>query len=544
MYYSRPALLLDGSRVFGQVTVGLAQCKQKVPPLRGSKIRAYLEGGNPLAGPILSEKLKRVLLVDPDDAFGNVLQEVLGGFGYSISQVLDPHSAVSRLENSEDADVILLNLDSNKDGTQPQRQFLRVALDLRSAPPIIGFGWEKHTKALLELFQDGAVDFIEQPLDIQELRFAINRACRRAEMARELSAAQRILTSNRVEGLLGNSKSMVRIHEVIHKVAGVFTTVLITGESGTGKEVVANAVHRLSLRANKPFVAFSVCSFPDSLIDDELFGHERGAFTGASQSRRGRFEEAHGGTIFIDEIGDLALPLQAKLLRVLQKRTVERLGSNVPRPVDVRVICATNRNLEQMVREGTFREDLYFRISVVRIQMPPLRERVEDVPLLAEFFLRSFAKVHKKPQRGMTPGFLSALSRHAWPGNVRELQNVIERSIVLANGHERLGVDDLPPELQGLSISDELPKGSFHDAVRGFKRELVRSALAKHHGNKLKAAKELGISRCYLHRLLNQLEAMEADEVESELPGEEADLGDVDAPISASSVLGAAGRLA
>jgi DNA-binding NtrC family response regulator len=497
-----------------------------------------------LAGPILAEKLKRVLLVDPDDAFGNVLEEVLGAFGYSISQVLDPQSAVSRLENSEDTDVILLNLDSDKDGTQPQRQFLRVALDLRSAPPIIGFGWGKHTQAVLDLFQDGAVDFIEQPLDIQELRFAINRACRRAEVARELSAAQRILTSIRVEGLLGNSKSMVRIHEVIHKVSGVFTTVLLTGESGTGKEVVANAIHRLSSRANKPFVAFSVCSFPDSLIDDELFGHERGAFTGASQSRRGRFEEAHGGTIFIDEIGDLALPLQAKLLRVLQERTVERLGSNVPRPVDVRVICATNRNLEQMVREGTFREDLYFRISVVRIQMPPLRERVEDVPLLAEFFLRSFAKVHKKPQRGMTPGFLSALSRHAWPGNVRELQNVIERSVVLANGHERLGVDDLPPELQGLSISDELPKGSFHDAVRGFKRELVRSALAKHHGNKLKAAKELGISRCYLHRLLNQLEAMEADEVESELPGAEADLGDVDAPISASSVLGAAGRLA
>ena len=497
-----------------------------------------------MAGPILAEKLKRVLLVDPDDAFGNVLEEVLGAFGYSISQVLDPQSAVSRLENSEDTDVILLNLDSDKDGTQPQRQFLRVALDLRSAPPIIGFGWGKHTQAVLDLFQDGAVDFIEQPLDIQELRFAINRACRRAEVARELSAAQRILTSIRVEGLLGNSKSMVRIHEVIHKVSGVFTTVLLTGESGTGKEVVANAIHRLSSRANKPFVAFSVCSFPDSLIDDELFGHERGAFTGASQSRRGRFEEAHGGTIFIDEIGDLALPLQAKLLRVLQERTVERLGSNVPRPVDVRVICATNRNLEQMVREGTFREDLYFRISVVRIQMPPLRERVEDVPLLAEFFLRSFAKVHKKPQRGMTPGFLSALSRHAWPGNVRELQNVIERSVVLANGHERLGVDDLPPELQGLSISDELPKGSFHDAVRGFKRELVRSALAKHHGNKLKAAKELGISRCYLHRLLNQLEAMEADEVESELPGAEADLGDVDAPISASSVLGAAGRLA
>src|SRR5262249_28272560 len=179
--------------------------------------------------------------------------------------------------------------------------------------------------------------------------------------------AQRLLTGKRVEGLLGNSKAMDRVTDTIRKVAGVSTTVLLMGENGTGKGVVASAIHQLSPRANKPFVAFSVCSFPDSLIDDELFGQERAASTGASQSRRGRFEEANGGTIFIDEIGDLALPLQAKLLRVLQERTVERLGSNVPHPVDVRVVCATNRNLEQMVREGKFREDLYFRVSVVRI---------------------------------------------------------------------------------------------------------------------------------------------------------------------------------
>jgi transcriptional regulator with PAS, ATPase and Fis domain len=290
--------------------------------------------------------------------------------------------------------------------------------------------------------------------------------------------------------------------------------VLITGESGTGKEVVANAIHRMSARANKPFVAFSVCSFPDSLIDDELFGHEKGAFTGANQSRRGRFEEASGGTIFIDEIGDLALSLQAKLLRVLQERTVERLGSNLPRPVDVRVICATNRNLEHMVREGTFREDLYFRISVVKIPMPNLRDRSEDVPLLAEYFLRMFGRIHKKQQRSMTPGFLNALTRHSWPGNVRELQNVIERSVVLANGHDRLGIEDLPPEMQGFSLSDDLPKGSFHEAVKGFKKELVRTALTSNNGNKLKAAKELGISRCYLHRLLNQLNVEGTSEAE------------------------------
>jgi len=313
---------------------------------------------------------------------------------------------------------------------------------------------------------------------------------------------------------------MVRIHDVVHKVAAVSTTVLVTGESGTGKEVVANAVHRLSPRANKPFVAFSVCSFPDTLIDDELFGHERGAFTGASQSRRGRFEEANGGTIFIDEIGDLALPLQAKLLRVLQERKVERLGSNLSREIDVRVICATNKNLDQMVREGTFREDLYFRISVVKIPMPSLRERGDDIPLLADYFLRTFAKTHKKHQRSMTPGYLNALTRHSWPGNVRELQNVIERSVVLANGGQQLTIEDLPPELHGLSASDELPTGSFHDALRAFKRDLIKLALAKHSGNKLQAAKDLGISRCYLHRLLNQLGVAENAQEESELQDE------------------------
>lgn len=471
---------------------------------------------------ISSNTAKRVLLVDPDDAFGNVLEEVLAAEGYTIRQALSPEVALPELHNGFN-DVVLLNVDHWSDEANANRNFVRAAADLPVSIPIISFGWGKHSKAALEVFQHGAMDFLEQPLDVQELKFAINRACRRSEMARELAAAQRLLTSARVEGLLGNSKPMIRVHDVIHKVAGVFTTVLITGESGTGKEVVANAIHRMSARANKPFVAFSVCSFPDSLIDDELFGHERGAFTGANQPRRGRFEEAQSGTIFIDEIGDLALPLQAKLLRVLQERTVERLGSNLPRQVDVRVICATNRNLEQMVREGTFREDLYFRISVVKVPLPSLRERAEDVPLLAEYFLRMFAKTHKKHHRNMTPGFLSALSRHPWPGNVRELQNVIERSVVLANGNERLGVDDLPPELQGLSISDDLPKGSFHDAVKGFKRELVRSALAMHGGNKLKAAKELGISRCYLHRLLNQLnvegsaETAETAEEETEL---------------------------
>jgi len=466
---------------------------------------------------------KQILLVDSDEAFGQVLQQVLGA-GYTLRRVPTVETAISQLD-VKGVDVVLLNLDlpNGSSTVQDSRALLRAASERVAAPPVIAYSWNARRKTALEAVQQGAVDFLEQPLDIQGLKFALDGACRRATLARDLAAAQKFLCSAHVEGLLGNSEAMEQVNELIRKVADVFTTVLITGESGTGKGVVARAIHRLSPRADKPFVAFSVCAFPESLIEDELFGHERGAFTGATQTRRGRFEEAKGGTIFLDEIGDLALPLQAKLLRVLQERSLERLGSNLPQPVDVRVICATSRNLEKMVQEGTFREDLYFRISVLKIHMPPLRERGGDVPLLAEYFLRMFAKAHNKNARSLTSGFLSALARHNWPGNVRELQNVIERSVVLANGNEHLGLKDLPEELRGLTIDDEVPSGSFHEAVKTFKRELVRAALRTHSGNKLKAAKELGISRCYLHRLLNQLkitaEAL-AEDYEETLPPE------------------------
>ena len=463
---------------------------------------------------------KNVLLVDGDEAFGQVIQPLLGN-EYILLQQFSISAALAAL-NSETPDAILLNLDADQLG---QNSALLLAVAEREIPvPVIAYSWEPAGPTALTAFRDGAFDIISQPLDVQQMRFALDRACRRVGMARELVETRKLLEAARVDGLLGNSKSMERVSEVARKVAEVFTTVLITGMSGTGKGVVAQAIHRLSPRAHKPFVAFSACNFPESLIEDELFGHEKGAFTGASQPRRGRFEEANGGTIFIDEIGDLALPLQAKLLRALQERTVERLGSNVPRIVDVRVICATNRNLEKMVQEGTFREDLYFRISVVKIQMPALRERKEDIPLLAEHFLRAFAKAHRKAARGFTPGYMSALSQHTWPGNVRELQNVIERSVVLANGNEYLAIADLPEEMKDLTISDEdgVRAGSFHEAVQAFKKELVRSALRMHSGNRLKASLELGISRCYLHRLLNQFNLAGAQEGEPDVAEEEA----------------------
>ncbi len=462
---------------------------------------------------------KSVLIVDPDEAFGPVLQPLIGD-RFILLQRSSVAEAIAAFESAI-PDAILFNLDA---GTQEESSLLvRSATDRELSLPVIAYSWQVGGQKVLNAFKDGALDTLSQPLDVQQLRFALDRACRRSELARELIETRRLLSTTRVEGLLGNSKPIERVSEVAQKVAEVFTTVLITGESGTGKGLVAQAIHRMSARADKPFVAFSVCNFPDSMIEDELFGHEKGAFTGASQSRRGRFEEANGGTIFIDEIGDLALPLQAKLLRALQERTVERLGSNVSRPVDVRVICATNRNLEKMVEEGTFREDLYFRISVVKIHMPSLRDRKEDIPLLAEHFLRTFAKAHKKAARSFTPGYLSALSRYAWPGNVRELQNVIERSLVLANGNEYLGAGDLPEQLRDLTIQEEegVKVGSFHESVQAFKKELVRSALKMHSGNRLKAAMELGISRCYLHRLLNQFNLGDQAGSEQELDEEE-----------------------
>ena len=446
---------------------------------------------------------KRVLFVDSDEAFGATLGNVLGP-GYRLLHAASVEEA-TRFLHSGGIDVVLLNWD------QPSRtdhsgclELLKESQELEVSPPVLGFSWDGRREIAIEAMRQGVWDFFLQPLDVRTLKFALDRAHSRMVLSRDLSAVRKLISVQRVDGLIGNSKQMERVYEIIRKVAGVFTTILISGESGTGKEVVARAIHHLSPRALKPFVAFSACALPETLIEDELFGHEKGAFTGASHSRRGRFEEAQGGTIFLDEIGDLALSLQAKLLRVLQERSFERLGSNAPVPLDVRVICATNRSLEQMVQAGTLRQDLYFRISVLKIELPPLRDRTDDIPVLAEYFLRTFASAHGKCIRGMSPGFLNALASHTWPGNVRELQNVVERSVVLTDG-QRLGIEDLPAEVSRLAVPSEPSRGAFQEVVRSFKREMVRSALRSCNGNKLKAAQELQISRCYLHRLLNQL---------------------------------------
>jgi len=282
---------------------------------------------------------------------------------------------IARLKQN-DVDVVLLNWDWPK-SEPPMRlkcqEFLEEADSVPAPIPVLVFTWDRRRECAMEIVRQGAFDVFLQPLDVLELKFALDRAYVRTTLHRNLSAARALAPFSHVAGMIGNSKNMQRIYELVTKVAAVFTTVLIRGESGTGKELVARAIHRMSPRAEKPFMAFSPSALAETLIEDELFGHEKGAFTGAAQTRRGRFEQAQGGTVFLDEIGDLALSMQVKLLRVLQERTLERLGSSTPVPVDIRLICATNRDLETMVRQGTFRQDLYFRISVFRIDLPPYR---------------------------------------------------------------------------------------------------------------------------------------------------------------------------
>jgi DNA-binding NtrC family response regulator len=317
--------------------------------------------------------------------------------------------------------------------------------------------------------------------------------------------------------LIGSAPAMAEVFALADRVAPCDVTALITGETGTGKELLAHAMHDRSQRSSGPFVAFSCANLPDTLIDDELFGHERGAFTGAEALRRGRFETANGGTLFLDEIGDLPLALQSRLLRVLQDRSFERLGGSGTVSVDFRLICATHRDLEAMVGEGTFREDLFYRLNVVQLRMPPLRDRRDDIDLLAKSFLEWFASKFSKDVTGFSAAALNALAEYDWPGNVRELENVVQRAVVLAET-STVELTDLPAEVSGAVHCRLETEGHYDTEVREFKRRLIMRMLRVCGGNKSEAARSLHMARPYLHRLIASLEvdgvALEAREQE------------------------------
>jgi len=308
--------------------------------------------------------------------------------------------------------------------------------------------------------------------------------------------------------LIGNSPQMERVYDLMRRVANINASVLITGESGTGKELIANGIHNLGTRAGRPFVAVSCGAIPESLIEAELFGHEKGAFTGTVGSRVGYLEQAGDGTLFLDEIGELSLSTQVKLLRVLQQREFSRLGSNRLIPLRARLIFATHKNLGEMVALGTFRQDFYYRINVVRIDSPALREHPDDIPQIAAHFLRQYSEMFQRPMAGIDPEAIAALQNYSWPGNVRELENVIQRAIVIAR-HDCLQLEDLPSTIQDeniVHIDDYQPAGSFERQLRNYKIKLATNALRENNGNKTLAARSLNISRAYLHRLIRVAE--------------------------------------
>ena len=351
----------------------------------------------------------------------------------------------------------------------------------------------------------GAFDYLTKPVNLDELDLLLQRALRSRAMEQENVALRTELEERYgLERFIGTSPAMEEVLDVIRQVAPSRANVLIQGETGTGKELVAQALHRLSPRAKASLITVHCAALPPTLLESELFGHERGAFTGAAERRIGRFELADGGTIFLDEIGEIEPQVQVKILRVLEQRSFERVGGRETLEVDVRLIAATNKNLQQEVEAGRFREDLYYRLDVVTIDVPPLRARREDIPLLAHAFLREFAKENDKQIEGLTTDCLQALQGYDWPGNIRELRNAVERMVVLAR-QPRLTVRDLPGSIRqadGASGSGIALTGGL--SLEAAEKELIRQALEAHGGNRTKAAQQLQISRRTLHRKLNE----------------------------------------
>jgi len=403
----------------------------------------------------------------------------------------------------EQADVLILDLDSNYSRVQEQLAYFDEIQD--SQIPVVVMTDDIRRSSAIELLQRGAYDYLHKPPSLSELKLVVNRAHEHAVLKRELEKTKEKLRAvSRCDQLIGSSARSQVVYDLIRRVSNLDAFVLITGESGTGKELVARAIHNLSNRAKQPFVAVSCGAIPDTLIEAELFGHEKGAFTGTNGAREGHMEQAAGGTLLLDEIGELSLQTQVKLLRVLQQREFSRLGSNKLVPLKARVLFATHRNLSEMVEEGTFRRDLYYRVNVMRINIPPLRDRTEDIPLLAEHFLHHYASAYNKPVSEIRPSVMALLFEYDWPGNIRELENSIQRAVILAEGNS-IGTEDLPeplqrPDLQG--IGDELVPGSFEDLLREYKVRLANKAIRECNGNKTLAARSLSISRAYLHRLI------------------------------------------
>jgi len=452
--------------------------------------------------------LPTILIVDDEKNTRDGLQDSLED-DFEVYTAASEETALEILK-TDPADVMVTDL---RLGADDGMELLEKALELPRPPICIMMTAYGSVDTAVEAMKRGAYDFVTKPINLDRLELLIRRALRERKVETEnKELRQKVERRFGLDGMIGQSSVMVEVMDTIRQVAASKATVLIEGESGTGKELAAHAIHHLSPRASQPFVAVHCKALSSTLLESELFGHERGAFTGATERRQGRFEQADGGTLFLDEIGEIDESTQVKILRVLGERTFERVGGNKTLSVDVRVLAATNRDLEAMVAQGKFREDLFFRLNVVQITMPPLRTRKEDIPLMVQAFLRAAAEENGKPFREMTSEAMRCLLDYNWPGNVRELRTAVEHGVVMASG-KQIEIEDLPARIRqaaGFEISEPVPVSGTdpeNDALNlhQSERALILRALQESGGNRTLAAKRLGISRRTLHRRLNQL---------------------------------------
>jgi two-component system response regulator HydG len=441
----------------------------------------------------------RLLIAEDDPGASAALRTAFEDEGYEVS-VAESGSRARELfgQGSWDAvltDVVMPDVDG--------LTLLRELVGTPQAPPVIVMTAYGSVERAVQAMKDGAHDFLEKPLDLTDLRAVVRRAVegRRSEALNERARVR--LRGDRKTLLPGQSPLMAKVIEQAQRVAKTNATVLIAGESGTGKELIARLIHRESLRVRGPFVPVNCAGLTESIIESELFGHVKGAFTGAVRSKRGKFELAAGGTLFLDEIGEIPLDVQVKLLRVLQEREVERVGGEDPVKIDVRLVCATHRDLDAMVKEGTFREDLYYRIKVIVLRLPSLRERPDDIPELVAHFVQLANERDRRQVKEFTPAALAQLQAYAWPGNVRELENVVEQAVVLSRG-ETVDAEDLPGEITGEKGPQEVLHIPVGRTLAETEKELILETLRKAGGNKTQAAKMLGIGVRTLYRKLEE----------------------------------------
>ena len=441
----------------------------------------------------------RILVVDDEASQRELVAGFLRKQGCEVVLAEDGKDALARFK-AEPFDLVLT------DQRMPGLSGLELLAALRSLTPeaaVIVMTAYGTIETAVAAIKAGAADYLTKPLNLDELLHRIQTVRERQRLLAENRELRLALSErHRVEGIIGESGRMQEVLSLVHRVAGSDATVLIQGESGTGKELIAQAIHYASPRAAGPLVKINCAALPEALLEAELFGHEKGAFTGAVAMRQGRFELAHGGTLFLDEIGDLPLHLQVKLLRVLQEREFERVGSSRPISVDVRLIAATHRDLAPLVKAGRFRDDLYYRLNVVTIAVPPLRERREDLPALIDHFVRQFAEANRKPITGLTPAVRDLLLRYDYPGNVRELENLMERAVVLTRD-DVIGPADLPLTLQDATPDVPEPSG-LTAAVEALERRMIGDALMRTDGIQTRAAEVLGISERVLRYKLKK----------------------------------------